>query len=843
MATPTDKVLELIEECAEARLKDPHEGLRLVELAREHCALIEDPRDAESLSLRLDAIEAGCLMGPSPADAERIAKRVLEEAGSSPHHARARIGALIVQGGLLARTDPGEARVVVERGLREHDEAGLDDPRAEATLHYVLGHAAYRSGEMRRALQHFTDAVRVAPEDSLVAAFSHGLLGAMLSMLGDHEGAGQHYALALEGHRRAGSAVGIAAALHNLSENLRVLGRWEDAEKANNDGLALVEGTLTGQPLHDPTQHALALSMQARIHLGLNRPGPALESAVRAHEIIRSRPDRQARVECHAVLAGCRLALGDADGGLREAEAGLAVASESEGQVELNLAHLAMARALCALKRPDETAEHLEAALRHGRALGSTAHLVETLKTAAELYESCGHLEAALRCLHEFHDSHAKTVQVAAESRLERLLLERDLQQSQQRETELEDAGRELEEAVRRRTAELERANQQLRRQVEAIRTLEQERTEVEERLQHAQKLEAVGGLAAGIAHDLNNVLTVILGYCSLMSVDDDREEQEERMAAMVEAAGRASDMTRQLLLFSRQHPSAPKVVDLHELLTDLGLMLGRLVPESVTLDTELGATSPRVEADPIQLEQVLLNLVANARDAVGSTGRIVIRTETGDDASSVIVRVSDDGTGIAAEALPKVLDPFFTTKEPGEGTGLGLPTAFGIVRRHGGELWLESTPGEGTLASFSLPCTDAEPTLKAPRRARAELKRPLVTLLVEDDDEVRSVTGQMLESLGAKVLQATNGRVALEILAERHGTIDVLVTDAVMPTMGGLELLDHARERWPHLKCLLVSGYSPEASRVPPGCDFLAKPITAPKLEEALASLLTTSG
>ncbi|MEM7244471.1 MAG: ATP-binding protein [Acidobacteriota bacterium] len=835
-----ERVTALLTEVADVRLRDPEEGLRMVEAAREDCALIQDPDLAEALSLRLDATQAACLMRTDLAESARVAEAVLQAAGSSPRHVHARVAALAVKGALLTRSDVDEAASVLEEGLTLHEEAELDDARLKATLLYAHGNAAYRKGDFRQARLRYGDGVRVAPEESQIALFTLGMLGGISAMLGDHEGAGHAYSKALAGHRRAGSAIGMASALHNLSENLRRLGRLADAEKANTECLALLEGDETGTALNDPGQHLLALTQRANILLDLERPGPALENAVRGDALAQERPDQHLRVVCRVSLATCRLASGDAAGGLRDAESGLEAAQRTGGKPELNMAHLTMAKVLQALGRDDECAEHVAASLEHARAIGSPAHVTDTLEAAALLYERCGLPEKALHCMREFHDSHAATMKEAAESRLERLLLERELELAQERQAELQDAGRQLEEAVQQRTAELELANRQLRRQVEAIHALEEERSAVEEHLHQAQKLEAVGGLAAGVAHDLNNVLTVILGHGSLLS--DETSGPEPEVTAMVEAAQRASDMTRQLLLFSRQHPSDPRVLDLQELLADLQPMLRRLVPASVVLDYELDPKPLRVEADAIQLEQVLLNLVANARDAVGDSGRILVQTLRAPDEATACIRVSDDGSGIDPEIQPKVLDPFFTTKAPGKGTGLGLSTAYGIVRRHGGELHLTSTPGKGTQASVSLPRTDASPTRQAAWPAAAELDKPPVTLLVEDDDDVRNVVGRMLENCGAKVLQATNGRVALEILAERQHGIDLVVTDIVMPMMGGLELLEEARNRWPHLKCLLVSGYSPEPGRVPGDCEFMAKPITTPKLQRALSTLLSNA-
>jgi PAS domain S-box-containing protein len=349
----------------------------------------------------------------------------------------------------------------------------------------------------------------------------------------------------------------------------------------------------------------------------------------------------------------------------------------------------------------------------------------------------------------------------------------------------------------------------------------------LEEQLHLSQRMEAVGRLAGGIAHDFNNILMVIEGSTDLLL--DGLAESDPVCADLKEirkAAERATSLTRQLLAFGRRQVLRPKVVDLNASVAEIQRMLERILGEDLTLVTDLAPELGRVEVDPGQFEQVLLNLAVNARDAMPKGGvltvetRDVVLTEKDtrrfayrvDPGPYVRVRVSDTGNGIAEETLAHIFEPFFTTKEQGKGTGLGLSTVYGIVKQSGGYIWAESTEGEGSTFDVYLPSLGSVP-LPVPasnkRGARAPLRQRIGTiLLVEDEDVVRSIARRILVRSGYAVLEAASGPAALRLCEERGGEIDLLITDVVMPQMSGRELADHVTERFPGVRVLYMSGH-----------------------------------
>jgi two-component system cell cycle sensor histidine kinase/response regulator CckA len=380
-----------------------------------------------------------------------------------------------------------------------------------------------------------------------------------------------------------------------------------------------------------------------------------------------------------------------------------------------------------------------------------------------------------------------------------------------------------------------------------------------EEQLRQAQKLEALGQLAGGVAHDFNNILSVILGYTSILKeelpvLDPIREDISE----IHEAGMRASDLTRQLLAFSRKQVLKPRVISLGAVVAKTEKMLGRLVGEDiqlVVLDTPL---STAVKADPGQLEQVLVNLVVNARDAMPTGGRLLVGTErvtlTADEARSraiapgdyATLRVTDTGIGMDEALLARVFEPFFTTKEKGKGTGLGLATVFGIVKQSAGHVEVASLPGSGTSFRIFLPATDASPddSETTEDADRVSAARPTETiLLVEDEDQVRTLACNVLRRAGYKVLDAANAGEAVLTWEQHANEIDILVTDVVMPRMGGHSLALRLREQRPELKVLYISGYTDDTV-LHHGVElgelaFLAKPFTSASLTAKVRDVL----
>jgi len=380
-------------------------------------------------------------------------------------------------------------------------------------------------------------------------------------------------------------------------------------------------------------------------------------------------------------------------------------------------------------------------------------------------------------------------------------------------------------------------------RDITERRAAAESQAHLEEQLRQSQKMEAIGRLAGGVAHDFNNLLTVITGRTSMLldrARMNDRERQD--LEIVLEAGERAAALTRQLLAFSRKQILQPRVLDLNGVIKGLAPMLQRLIGEDVELGIVSRAPESAVLADPGQLEQVVMNLVVNARDAMPQGGRLTL--ETGnvelDEAFArehvgvqpgphVRLAVNDTGVGMDAATRARIFEPFFTTKPEGKGTGLGLATVFGIVAQSGGTIWVESEPGRGTTFTIYLPRVRVT-TAPASPVASAQAPRGTETvLLVEDDDGVRFVGEDALRRLGYHVLPARNGEEALRASAAHAGRIAILVTDIVMPGMSGPDL--HARlavER-PDMKVLFLSGYAPDAvvrNRIlDPSTAFLEKP------------------
>lgn len=364
-----------------------------------------------------------------------------------------------------------------------------------------------------------------------------------------------------------------------------------------------------------------------------------------------------------------------------------------------------------------------------------------------------------------------------------------------------------------------------LLREISERRATEEALRKSEEELRHSQKLEAVGQLAGGVAHDFNNLLTAIIGYAELLTTRADNPTLVRQGAELIrKAGGQAAGLTRQLLAFSRKQLLQPKVIDLNNLVMEMERLLQRVIGERFELVTIPEAMPGRVRADPTQLEQVIMNLGVNARDAMPAGGRITMRTSNEtlgagrarqisgslDAGDYVLLTVADTGVGMDAATLSHIFEPFFTTKGPGKGTGLGLATVYGIVRQSGGAIAVESTPGSGTTFTIYLPRESAPlDEIKAVGNP-VEPSRDFETILVVEDEEiVRELVCEVLDQQGYHVLCAGNGHEALKMADEYSGRIDLLLTDVIMPQMNGHELAALLVARRPGLKVLYVSGYS----------------------------------
>ncbi len=402
-----------------------------------------------------------------------------------------------------------------------------------------------------------------------------------------------------------------------------------------------------------------------------------------------------------------------------------------------------------------------------------------------------------------------------------------------------------------------QRAN--LLREMSERRATEEALRKSEEDLRHAQKLEAIGRLAGGVAHDFNNLLTAILGYAELVEDRTSNAPFVRQGAQLIRKAGeQAAALTRQLLAFSRKQLLQPKVIDLNQLVVEMERLLRRVIGERFELVTQPEASAGRVRADPSQLEQVIMNLGVNARDAMPEGGRLLIRTsnQTLDEAAArrvssslgagayVLLTVTDTGAGMDAEICSHIFEPFFTTKGPGKGTGLGLATVYGIVRQSGGGIAVESTLGAGSSFTIYLPCEEGPLDEVRPLpRPIAPSRKAETVLVVEDEEIVRQLVCDVLERQGYRVLCSANGSEALQMTAELKGEIDLLLTDVIMPQMNGHELAGLLSAQRPELKVLYVSGYSDNDiglhGVLQPGVELLEKPFSPHVLAEKVDEIL----
>ena len=387
------------------------------------------------------------------------------------------------------------------------------------------------------------------------------------------------------------------------------------------------------------------------------------------------------------------------------------------------------------------------------------------------------------------------------------------------------------------------------------------QRRELETQLIQSQKMEAIGQLAGGIAHDFNNLLTAILGYAELLApVVKNNEQHRKDLEQIRDAAMRATRLTRQLLAFSRRQILQPAVIDLNILVSDVATLLRRLIGENIALKLELDPALGRTKADPGQIEQVVVNLAINARDAMASGGCLTLQTlnidvddqfflrhgfanETGTTRFVMLV-VSDTGCGVDPAVRKRIFEPFFTTKPKGKGTGLGLATVYGIVKQSGGSIWVYGEPGEGAIFKVYLPRTDQPAAVDAVALpTQSSLDGTETILLVEDEEAVRLLSRALLERRGYRVIAAADADQAIRLAAAEAGPIELLLSDVVMPGQSGPQLFEHLAPLRPLMRVLYLSGYTDEAivkrGILKADTPFLQKPFTATALSVKVRELL----
>ena len=385
------------------------------------------------------------------------------------------------------------------------------------------------------------------------------------------------------------------------------------------------------------------------------------------------------------------------------------------------------------------------------------------------------------------------------------------------------------------------------------------ERKQLEEQLYLSQKLEAIGRLSGGVAHDFNNLLGVIIGYSEAIGSQLDAEHPfREAIEEIQKAGNRAAALTQQLLAFSRKQVLAPKVIDLNMVVSDVEKMLRRLIGEDIDLKIVLGEALGMVKADRSQIDQVILNLAVNARDAMPGGGKLVIETLNAELTESdmnryryvipgpyILLKVSDTGCGMDAELQSHIFEPFFTTKEKGKGTGLGLATVYGVIKQSGGYIWVESEVGKGTTFKVFLPRVEEQhDAVSKHEKPQQTTRHSCAILVVEDEDSLRKLTRNILQGAGHTVMEACDAEQALKVAKQAGSPIDLLLTDVVMPGMSGRALADELTALQPGIKVLYMSGYTDGAVAtrgvLESGISILRKPFTSRELigrvDEALS-------
>lgn len=412
--------------------------------------------------------------------------------------------------------------------------------------------------------------------------------------------------------------------------------------------------------------------------------------------------------------------------------------------------------------------------------------------------------------------------------------------------------------SITERNKELAAMNRELNDQI-------YQRIKLQEQLDQTQKLDSIGTLAGGIAHDFNNLLTVIKGYSdiALVKIKDKEDPVYKNISQVLIATERAENLTNQILTFSRKQIYNPKILEINKVIMDSHKMLHRLIGEDIHIEMKLLPEIPTIKADPVQIEQILINLIVNARDAINqktdkaSEKKITIETNqqildndfakthvTSQIGLHVVITISDNGIGMNKDVVEKIFEPFYTTKDKGKGTGLGLATVYGIIKQNRSNIFVYSEPGKGTTFKVYWQASQETATISGKRDSESlNLSGKESLLIVEDDDDVRKLASSALSEFGYEVSSAEDGNKALEFVNENNQQIDLLITDLIMPGMNGKELSEKIKSLKPDIKILFVSGYTEEhiaqSGKLDKNINFLSKPYTMVSLAQKVREVL----
>ncbi len=749
----------------------------------------------------------------------------------------------------------------------EHDaatgsfSAGLEQLPADAeptTIRLQLlnniGRVHFELCEYAHAIRHFVRVLELsrATDDRRLEGISHVNIGNVLSQVGDFEGSLAAYRDALAIQRAEGHRAGEALSLANLAEVSHRIGDDDEALRLGRQSLALAPG-------HDPESFApRTILLLSRLLMRAERFEEADDEALRALDLEEQRTNLAGQAHALTVRGEICSRRGDDESAMAHLRHSLELLSRVQSPLDELETRLAIARLQLANPAHGDALETLRSLREELEHEGDRVILADVLRLLADAFEQRGDLSRALS-LHKVlrtleHDLFRQDVA----NRTATLQVTHQLEAERHRADVLAGTRSELERRMDRRTRELNEAHRELQAALEDRMYIQEQRATLEEQLNHAQKMESIGRLAGGLAHDFNNLLTVIIGSTEVLFEDSRNFTTRQQDAAqnVLAAAVRAAELTSQLLTLSRKRAIHPGAVDVNSVLDEMTRMLRHVVGEAVVLDVTAATDAQPVACDAGQLQQIVLNLVVNACDAMPDGGSLTLSTRpvradgTGDlpTGDYTALQVTDTGTGIDSETRRLIFDPFFTTKADGKGTGLGLSVVHGIVRQCGGDVRVTSEPDQGARFEVILPVTDAlvETQDASEVPAPNTLEGPFTVLLVEDDGRVRELMRTVLVEHDFRVLEAADGRQALEVATASDTAIDLVVSDVVMPHLGGPDLMKRMQHLRPGIRFLFTSGYPDHTDRLPPELhsqsSFLPKPFRMHTLVEQVTELIRGS-